>query len=177
MNLTTRLLEWVRALRQEGRSWRREEALATLELRRRQAEAELALEAERRRRLLELEHELEVLKRRQQLELTLLERKQAQDLRDYQRYLEAVDQLQEQLRQAFAHAPEVIVLTIHHHAKQLLDRMWEAEDLHQRLQREQEFVKFLTTVYEDTLQAGNDDGPLLPRRALRLMLHNQSYKE
>ncbi len=169
-----RWLNLITELKRTAREWRRQEDLAALELKRRQAESELSLEMERRRRLLQLEHELEVLKRKQQFELSLLEQKQAQDRRDYQRYLQAVDQLQEQLRHAFRHAPEVIVLTIHHHAKQLLDRMWEAEDLHQRLQREQEFVKFLTTVYEDTLQAQGDGQPLLPQRALRLMLHNPS---
>ena len=145
-------------------------------LHRRQAEVDLELEAERRKRQLALEQELERMRRQFQLELTLLERKQQQELQDYERYLAAVDQLRTQLRQAFVHAPEVIVLTIHHHAKQLLDRMWEAEDLHQRLQREQEFVKFLTTVYEDTLQAASADGEesLLPRRALRLMLQPPS---
>ncbi len=174
MSITRSLLSFFGALKKERRKWRRQEDLDALELRRRQSEIELALEAERRRRLLQLEHELEVIKRRQQFELSLLEQKQAQDRRDYERYLKAVDQLQEQLRGAFRHAPEVIVLTIHHHAKQLLDRMWEAEDLHQRLQREQEFVKFLTTVYEDTLQAAGEGQPVLPQRALRLMLHHSS---
>ncbi|BCX89553.1 type III secretion protein O [Methylomarinovum tepidoasis] len=174
-----RLRRILREIRGERRRWRRERETDLLALRRRQVEVELDLEAEKRRRQLHLEQELERMRRQFELELTLLEKKQEQDLRDYERYLAAVDQLQVQLRHAFSQAPEVIVLTLHHHAKRLLDRMWEAEDLQQRLQREQEFVKFLTTVYEDTLQATTTEGtePLLPRRALRLMLHTETDKE
>ncbi len=171
MSIGDRLTGWVRRLRQENRWHRRQREADLLVLKRRQAEVELELEAERRRRLMALEFELERLKRRQQLELTQLERKLEQDLKDYERYLAAVDRLQEQLRQSFSHAPEVIVLTIHHHAKQLLDKMWEAEDLNLRIERERELVKFLTTVYEDTIQAQSEETRLLlPRRALRLML-------
>ncbi len=175
MSMTGRFIDLARRLRHENREHRRRVDADLLDLQRRQTQVELDLEAEKRKRLLELEYELEKIRRQQQVELTLLERKLEQELKDYERYLEAVERLQEQLYQAFAHTPEVIVLTIHHHAKQLLDKMWEADDLNLRLERERELVKFLTTVYEDTLKAQEgEEQTLLPRRALRLMLEHAS---
>ncbi len=174
MSIAEHLVGLFRSLRREERMHRRQRDVDLLDLQRRQAEMELDMEALKRRRLVELEFELERFKRQQQMELIQLEKKLEQDLQDYERYLAAVDRLQEQLRQVFSHAPEVIVLTIHHHAKQLLDKMWEAEELNVRIEREREFVKFLTTVYEDTIQAQNEKTQLLlPQRALRLMLEHR----
>ncbi|HHJ39414.1 MAG: hypothetical protein AXA67_08865 [Methylothermaceae bacteria B42] len=173
MSLSSHFFKLVRLLRQENRRHLRELEADRVDFKRRQKEMELSLEMARRKRLLEMEFELERIKRQQQTDLEQLESKLDQDLRDYQRYLKAVDDLQDQIRQSFTHAPDVIVLTIHHHAKQLLDQMWSTDDLHERLQREREFVKFLTTVYEDTLQSQpGDSQPLLPRRALKLILNN-----
>ncbi len=171
MSLASRCFKILRLLRRESRRHRRALATDQLDHQRRQTEVALGLEKERRKRLLEMEYELERIKRQQQMALSQLESKLEQDFHDYQQYLRAVDDLRGQIRQSFVHAPEVIVLTIHHHAKQLLEQMWNARDLHERLQREREFVKFLTCVYEDTLQTRQPENqPLLPRRALKLIL-------
>ncbi|ANE56258.1 hypothetical protein [Methylomonas sp. DH-1] len=147
--------------------WRLSRQGDLAQLRREQALAEQALVAELKQRSQQLAHELALNKARHNNELAMLKTRCRQDLQDYQQYLQSLDKLKDSLRRSYAHLPEAVAFTIHHHAKQLLNRMWEADDPQQKLKIEMQLLQFMAAVHEDSrasLQSDAAEG--LPQRAL-----------
>jgi hypothetical protein len=90
-----------------------------------------------------------------------------QDLKDYQQYLQSLDKLKISLRESYAHLPEAVAFTIHHHAKQLLNNMWEATDNQKKIRIEMQLLQFMTAVHEDSQAAlQTPHQPALPEKAL-----------
>lgn len=115
--------------------------------------AEQALLAQLKKQAQQLAHELALNDAKNSNELAMMKIQCKQDLKDYQQYLDALDRLKLSLRENFAHLPEAVAYTIHHHAKQLLNRMWEAQDLQEKLQVEMQLIQLMTAVHEDSLQS------------------------
>lgn len=132
--------------------------------------AEKALEAELRKRSVQLEHEISLLRTQHDAELSMFKTKCKQDVKDYKQYLAALDQLKSSIQASYIHLPEAVAFTIHHHAKYLLNQMWEAEDFEQKMQHEMQLIRFMTTVHEDArlhLEGATTDK--LPERTLNLL--------
>jgi len=162
------LLDFIRRSRDQHLHWgmSRQDSIAAL--RRDRALAEQALAAQLRKQTQLLLHELELNKARNDNELAMVKTRCKQDLQDYQQYLLSLDKLKESLRNSYAHLPEAVAYTIHHHAKQMLNRMWEAEDGREKQKIELQLLRFMTAVHEDS-QASlqNADGKAeLPQKAL-----------
>lgn len=132
--------------------------------------AEKDLSAELKQKSVYLAHEIELLKTRQSTELSILKQRCREDLKDYSQYLAALKHLKQDIQANFPQVPEVIALTIHHHAKTLLNNMWETTDINEKLQLENQLIQFMATVHEE---AGLDlNGKLansLPEKTLRLI--------
>ena len=170
MKLIAQALAFIRRSRDEHLHWRLSRQQSLAELRQAQAVAEQALVAQLRKQTQELAHELELSKAKHDNRLEMVKIQCQQDLQDYQQYLQSLDRLKESLRTSYAHLPEAVSFTIHHHAKQLLNRMWEAEDTQQKLKIEMQLLQFMTAVHEDSqasLQA--DGGAAMPQKALAVM--------
>ncbi|MCQ8180381.1 hypothetical protein NP603_04615 [Methylomonas sp. SURF-1] len=151
----------------ENLHWRLSRQDDLEQLRREQALAEQELVAELKKRSQQLAHELALNKARNQNELAMLKTRCRQDLQDYQQYLQSLDRLKDSLRRSYSHLPEAVAFTIHHHAKQLLNRMWEADEPQQKLKIEMQLLQLMTAVHEDSrarLQSDVAEG--LPQRAL-----------
>lgn len=132
-----------------------------------QALAEQALLAQLKKQAQQLEHELAVGRTKNDNELAMVKIQCKQDLNDYQQYLQSLDKLKESLRNSYAHLPEAVAFTIHHHAKQLLNRMWDEQEPQEKLKIEMELIRFMTAVHEDSLAALNkDNNESLPQKAL-----------
>ncbi len=137
------------------------------ELRRAKAMAEQALVAQLKKQAQQLAHDLAVNKIRNVNDLAMVKVQCKQELKDYQQYLQSLDRLKESLRNSYSHLPEAVAFTIHHHAKQLLHRMWEAEEGHEKMKVEMQLLQFMAAVHEDSraaLQGETNDG--LPQNAL-----------
>lgn len=161
------LLGFLRRSCDENLQWRLSRQDEVAELRKTKALAEQALVAQLRKQAQQLAHELAVNKARNSNELAMVKTQCKQDLKDYQQYLQSLDRLKESLRSSYAHLPEAVAFTIHHHAKQLLNRMWEAEDAQEKLRIEMQLLQFMTAVHEDSqesLQGSCSDA--LPQKAL-----------
>ena len=170
MKLIAQALAFLRRSRDEHLQWRLARQQSLAELRQAQALAEQALVSQLRKQTQELAHELEVSKAKHDNRLEMVKIQCQQDLKDYQQYLQSLDRLKESLRSSYAQLPEAVAFTIHHHAKQLLNRMWEAEDTQQKLKIEMQLLEFMTAVHEDSqasLQA--EGGIALPQKALAVM--------
>lgn len=143
----------LRLNRDRNLQWRLSRQQDVAELRHQQALAEQQLAAELSRRAQQLAHELAVNETRQANELAMVKIQCKQELKDYQHYLQSLDALKDSLKQSYAHLPEAVVFTIHHHAKQLLNRMWDAEDEQEKLRVEMQLLRFMTAVHEDSQAA------------------------
>jgi hypothetical protein len=84
--------------------------------------------------------------------------------------LTSLDQLKRSIQASYAHLPEALAFTIHHHAKHLLNQMWEAEDFEQKMRHELRLIQFMTTVNEDARQhLESENTGKLPERTLSLI--------
>lgn len=159
-------LSFWRNKQDENLRWQLTRQPQAAELRRAKALAEQALIAELKKQAQRLEHEMAVNDARNSNELAMIKIQCKQDLKDYQQYLQSLDKLKESLRDSYAHLPEAVAFTIHHHAKQLLNRMWDEQDTQQKLKIEMQLIQFMTAVHEDSLNALNRDGESMPQKTL-----------
>jgi hypothetical protein len=111
--------------------------------------AEQALSEELAIKNAQLKHEIYMLKTRQKTELSILKTRSKADLKDYRQYLQALEQLKLNLKTSYAHLPDALVFTIHHHAKNLLNTMWEAENPAEKMLLESQLIQFMATVHEE----------------------------
>lgn len=136
-------------------------------LRQARALAEQALVAQLKKQARQLAHELALGETRHNNELAMLKIQCKQDLKDYRQYLQSLDKLKLSLRENFSHLPEAVAFTIHHHAKQLLNRMWDEQDPRQKLKMEMQLLEFMTAVHEDSIGSLNAAEPVsLPQKTL-----------
>ena len=128
------------------------------------------LEEELKKRSVQLEHEITLLRTKNNTELSMFKTKCKQDIKDYKQYLASLDQLKRSIQASYKHLPEAVAFTIHHHAKHLLNQMWEAKDFEQKMQHEIQLIKFMTTVHEDArLHLEGATNEKLPERTLSLI--------
>lgn len=136
--------------------------------------AEQELAGKLKKQQLALERELALLKTQHKAELARLRIKNKQELKDYREYLASLDQLKAAIVGQYRHQPEALAFTIHHHAKQLLNQMWEAEDLQQKISSELQLIRFMSSIHDDIQAVSNTcaDAEALPVKTLAL-LHTQ----
>ena len=128
------------------------------------------LEAELKKRSVQLAHEITLMRTKNDTELSMFKTKCKQDIKDYKQYLTSLDQLKRSIQTSYTHLPEAVAFTIHHHAKHLLNQMWEAEDFEQKMQHEIQLINFMTTVHEDArLHLEGATTEKLPERTLSLI--------
>ena len=138
----------------------------------------LALAAELKKRSVQLEHEVNLMKTRHDAELSMYKTRCKQDIKDYQHYLDSLDQLKQSIQNSFTHLPESFALTIHHHAKHLLHHMWESEDYEQKIHYEMQLIQFMTAVHEDArLRLEDASSRKLPESTLNLIQQQTSRQQ
>ncbi len=129
-----------------------------------------SLQAELKKRQVQFEHELAKMKQCHGTDLTMLRAQSEQQLRDYKQYLDSIDQLKTLIQDSYSHLPSAVSLLIHHHAKQMLNLMWECEDFQEKLGHEAKLIELMTAVHQDTLDLPKvNDKQQFPKRTLRLI--------
>ncbi len=111
--------------------------------------AEKELVGELTKKSIHLKHEINLLKTKQAAELVMLKTRCKKDIEDYEHYLESLSQLKTAMQSRFTHLPDAIVYTIYHHAKSLLNSMWEAENPEDKCNYELRLIQFITIMHED----------------------------
>lgn len=164
------LISLFHSVKDENLKWQQTNQHSLARLKHDRVLAEKALEAELKKRSVQLEHDINLLKTRHDAELSMFKTKCKQDIKDYKQYLDALDQLKSSIQTSYTHLPEAVAFTIHHHAKYLLNKMWEAEDFEQKMQLEMQLIRFMTTVHEDArsyLEGATTEN--LPEKTLSLI--------
>jgi hypothetical protein len=169
-NWVLNLANLFHAVKKENLDWQEANQEQQARLRHARALAEKALEADLKKRSVQLEHDIALLRTRHDSELAMFKTKCQQDIKDYKQYLDSLDQLKSSIRTSYTHLPEAVAFTIHHHAKYLLNQMWEAEDFEEKMQHEMRLIKFMTTVHEDArLHLEGKTVDKLPEKTLSLI--------
>ena len=170
INHISALLKFFHSVKDENLQWKKANQDQQIKLKQARVLAEKALEVELKKKSVQLEHEITLLRTKNNAELSMFKTKCKQDIKDYKQYLGSLDQLKRSIQASYAHLPEAVAFTIHHHAKQLLNQMWEAEDIEQKMQHEIQLINFMTTVHEDArLHLENATAEKLPARTLSLI--------
>ena len=165
------------SIKDQNLQWNRHNQSQLAELRQNRILAETALEAELKMRGVQLEHEINLLKTRHDAELSMYKTRCKQDIKDYQHYLDSLDQLKLSIQDSYTQLPESFALTIHHHAKHLLHKMWEAEDPEQKIHHEMQLIQFMTAVHEDArLRLEDATIRKLPESTLNLIQQQSSQQ-
>ena len=169
-NLTFTFLKFFHSVKDENLQWKAANQDQQVKLKHARVLAEKALEAELKKKGVQLAHEITLLRTKNDAELSMFKTKCKQDIKDYKQYLASLDQLKRSIQASYTHLPEVVAFTIHHHAKHLLNQMWEAEDFEQKMQHEIQLINFMTTVHEDArLHLEGAATGKLPERTLSLI--------
>lgn len=164
------LVNLFHSIKHENLKWQSDNQAQQANLKQKQVLAQAQLEEELKRRKVRLEHDIKLLKTQHKTELSMFKTKCQQDIKDYKHYLSSLDQLKESIQSSYTHLPEAVALTIHHHAKYLLHKMWETEDVDQKMHYELKLIKFMTTVHEDArLFLEGQTSSQLPSNTLQLI--------
>ena len=159
---TSEIMDCFHAAKTQTLSWQLQTHAEQMQLKTARALSEKALEDKLKKQQLALEHELALLKTKHKAELTMLKIKTKQDVRDYREYLDSLDQLKISITNNYRHLPEALAFTIHHHSKHLLNQMWEAEDLQQKINSELQLIQFMSSIHDDirSIAEGKEAGTL-----------------
>jgi len=164
------LVKLFHSVKDENLQWKKTNQDQQVKLKHARVLAAKTLETELKKRNVQLEHELTLLRTKNNTELSMFKTKCKQDIKDYKQYLASLDQLKRSIQASYKHLPEAVAFTIHHHAKHLLNQMWEAKDFEQKMQHEIQLIKFMTTVHEDArLNLEGATTEKLPERTLNLI--------
>jgi hypothetical protein len=169
------LVSIIHSVKDKNLGWRTANQAHQIKLSHDRILAEKKLAAELAKKSVQLAHEIGLLKTRQNAELVMLKTRCKEDIKDYQQYLESLNQLKLAIQASYAHLPEAVTHTIHHHAKTLLNEMWEAEDLDKKIQLEARLIKFMTTAHDEAmLHRAGTQADRLPENTLMLMDYESS---
>ena len=161
------VLDLWRNKRDEALHWHLARQADVASLRQARALSEMAMLAQLKKQEQQLAHELSISEARNSNELAMIKIQCKQDLKDYQQYLQSLDKLKQSLKASYAHLPEAVAFTIHHHAKLLLNRMWDEQDAQEKLKIEMQLIQFMTAVHEDSLSSlKSNAGDSLPQKTL-----------
>jgi transposase-like protein len=164
------LLKLLHSVKDENLQWQKANLDQQVKLKQARVLAAKTLEAELKKKSVQLAHEIALLRTKNDTELSMFKTKCKQDIKDYKQYLASLDQLKRSIQASYTHLPEAVAFTIHHHAKHLLNQMWEAENFEQKMQHEIQLIKFMTTVHEDArLHLEGTNTGKLPERTLSLI--------
>ena len=169
-SLVFTLVKLVHSVKDENLQWKKANQDQQAKLKHARVLAARTLEAELKKKSVQLAHEIALLRTKNDSELAMFKTKCKQDIKDYKQYLASLDQLKRSIQASYTHLPEAVAFTIHHHAKHLLNQMWEAENFEQKMHYEMQLINFMTTVHEDArLHLENATTEKLPERTLSLI--------
>jgi cell division protein FtsB len=164
------VLALLHSVKDENLRWQTDNQARQQQLKQARILAEEQTTAELKKRSVQLAHEISLLETKNDTELAMLKIKCQQDLKNYQQYLVALDKLKVSIQNSYSQLPEAVAFTIHHHAQQLLNRMWEADNFADKTHYEMQLIQFMTTVHEDACASLRTDTlENMPEKTLSLI--------
>jgi pyruvate formate-lyase activating enzyme-like uncharacterized protein len=169
-NPINRLLALFYAIKDANLHWQSANQAQIDQLKHARIIEEQALAAQLAKKSAELAHELSLLQTKHDAELVMYKTRCEQDIKDYKQYLKSLEQLKISIQRSYTQLPEAMAFTIHHHAKQLLNAMWESEDFEEKMRLEMRLIHFMTAVHEDARDfLENTQSKPLPEKTFALI--------
>ncbi len=164
------IMDFINALKDKNLSWQEEteDRRNDLQSKRKLSAEQIAHEVQRLK--VEFQHEIQRKEHDFQVDMRKRKSRAEDEIQNYQRFLDAIEELREKLEEFYPNMPSALVLVIHEYVTQLLHKMWEAPDGREKLAHRLKLVDFLALVSEDTsptaLQAEQQGIRSLPSRTL-----------
>lgn len=119
----------------------------------------------------EIQQELKKLELEHQGEIEKATMKVEQETRNYENFLTELDAMKTQIMAAFKNTPPIIALLIHRHASEVLNQMWNEDNLEQRKKLEGRLLDLFSSVNDDViiLKASTDGTYYFPEKTVRLI--------
>jgi len=170
-NIASFFVNLFNSAKSENLRWQQDKQDEIQSLKKTKALEKQSLQAELKKRQSQFEHQLAQMEQLHKTDLSMLKAQSEQQLRDYKQYLDSIDQLKTLIQGSYSHLPNAVSLMIHHHAKQMLNQMWECKDIQKKLGHEAKLIELMTAVHKDTLDLPleSDAGHQFPQRTLRLI--------
>ncbi|MEQ1558581.1 MAG: hypothetical protein ABL933_06500 [Methyloglobulus sp.] len=163
-------LNLIQSINTKNLTWQAENQDQKIKLSHTAALAEKELAGELAKKAIHLKHEINLIKTKQTAELVMLKTRCKKDIEDYEHYLESLNQLKSAMQSRYSSLPDAIVHTIHHHSKNLLNSMWEAENPEDKFKYELRLIQFITIMHEDIrLNQATTVTDELPENTLKLV--------
>lgn len=172
-NFARSIMEFVNELRDQNLEWKR----ARIDDKHDLQEKEDIGRANRKGRAMEerIKYENAIkeqkLKHEQQMEAIKISGEHR--LKNYKDFLHAVNDMKQDLRRLYPEMPLVTALLLHHHASDLLDKMWHEKDEYEHERLKGRFVKFLLAAQDDALSISSESNHI-PRKMIELLEAQQS---
>lgn len=164
------LAELYLSVKEKNLTWRERNQKRQQALKKAESLAAQELEAELGKRIACLERDISLLRTGHKAELAMFKSRCEQEVQDYRQFLHAIDDLKKVIQASYAHLPDAVAFTIHHHAKHLLNQMWEAETDEQKRRFECRLIQFMTTAHEEARMSGAaPNAGALPENTLNLI--------
>lgn len=131
----------------------------------------MQIEREHRIQDVQILNEINILKEVHSHEIRRVRIRQEQITADYKEFMESIADMKSKISAKFPALPRPMVLLIHYHASQMVDGLWQQSDERLRNVSKENLGKFLTLVYEDSVQAVADESnAALPMRVLETVI-------
>ncbi|MEO0988629.1 MAG: hypothetical protein AAFY20_24285 [Cyanobacteria bacterium J06639_14] len=162
------------AVKSSNTRWMEENLDAIYKNREKKAMLELGLQEQIQKRKAEIQQELNKLALEYEGELERVKMKVDQETKDYANFLRELDVIKAQIVAALKSATSITALLIHRHASELLNQMWNEDDLEQRKVLEGRLLDLFSSVTDDvvTLKSSEEGRYYLPEKTLKLIRGN-----
>ncbi len=155
----------INSLKEEMIAYRENNLERVVELEKKKKISAIEIQLSVSKRKIEMDAEIEELKIKKESYLCMAKAKYSKEIKEFKEYLEAIDEMKNLIQETFNLLPKAMSLTIHHHASNLLNEMWNSADDSQRELNKVKLIKFLQTIYED-IQGQNLQ---LPQKTIKLI--------
>jgi len=176
ISLTAFLSELVLAIKSSNTQWMENNLDRIYDNRKKKATLELDIEETIILRKAAIKNELNRKNIEYEAKLKQLQMKVDQETKNYEYFLQDLDKMKAKIMNTFKHVPPTIALLIHRHASELLNQMWNENDITKRTTLEVKLFNLLNTVNDDVraLEASEEGTYYRPEKTITLIMDQEN---
>jgi hypothetical protein len=167
-SFATSMMEFINELKTQSLEWEQNNSEEISELREQRALAKERIQGRASEERAKFKNELEKQQLEHEQKMEEIKVSGERRLRNYKEFLDAVDGMKQDLQRLYPDMPLATSLLLHHHASNLLERMWHEKDEYERGKLQEKFVIFLMAAQDDAL-AISESKARVPQKMLSLI--------
>jgi hypothetical protein len=162
------MMEFINELKTQTLDWEQDNVDKISELREKRAVAKESVQGKANEERAKFKNELQKRQIKHDQEMEGIKTSGERRLRNYKEFLDAVDDMKQDLQRLYPEMPLATSLLLHHHASSLLEKMWHEKEEYEREKLQERFVKFLIAAQDDALSLAESKARV-PQNMLRLI--------